>query len=198
MKHRPRQFGAESFRALWCMEGKFCSRLFWMRGSEPTFEHEHQNGNDDHHNAQDAQEERRPGTGRPAQAAGTGAGISHAAPGTGRPAQAAGTGTGTAHATPGTRTRPIPVPLLRRGTGSAACLRVQGPRVGRVRCPVSCGPSPAVSTCPGAAGPRVRCPVSGSQRSDGRHRASVRTPKQLPDGPHAKGDAGRTSGRNVD
>lgn len=61
MKHRPRQFGAESFRELWCMEGKFCSRLFWIRGSETTFEHENQNSNDDHAGAQDAHEEHGPG-----------------------------------------------------------------------------------------------------------------------------------------
>lgn len=168
MKHRPRQFGAESFRALWCMEGKFCSRLFWMRSSEPTFEHEHQNGNDDHHNAQDAQEERRPG---------------HRSINSGWSAgETAGTGTSTAHATPGTRTAPIPLPLVPRGRGSASCLRVQGPRVDRVGCPVSSGPSRAVSTCPGAACPACRVSgvlrsiagrvrVSRSRRSHGRGRA---------------------------
>lgn len=159
MKHRPRQFGAESFRALWCMEGKFCSRLFWMRGSETTFEHEHHTD--------------RRSTGKPvltlarcrpaALAPGTGTGARQATPGTGQPAQAAGTGTGTAHATPGTRTLPIPLPLVPRGRGSASCLRVQGPRVDRVGCPVSSGPSRAVSACPGAA--CRACPVSGVQQS---------------------------------
>jgi hypothetical protein len=104
-----------------------------------------------------------PGTGRPGQAAGTGTSTRHAAPGTGRPAQALGTGTSTAHAAPGTRTPSIPLPLVPRGRGSTACLRVQGPRVDRVGCPVSYGPSLAVSTCPGAACPA--CRVSGVLRS---------------------------------
>jgi hypothetical protein len=117
-----------------------------------------------------------------APAPGTGTGISRAT------AQAAGTGAGKAHATPGTRTRPIPVSLVPRVTGSAGCLRVQALR-GPCRCPVSCGPSPGRVV-------HVRCPVSRNRRSDGRHRSSAWTPKKHHHGPHTMVSAGRTVGRS--